>query len=360
LFIFLFLPIFLSFDVISYYQQGWMVASQKVNPYFTAPGDLSGPPGIHPSLNTNMNVVSPYGPLWTAIEGWIYRMSGGSLWLGVVLFRGLSAVASLILIFFIARIARVLNPKYEIASMIFLGAHPLLLVEGPGMAHVDVITLAIIALGIYLQLCYRGRVWIGALFLMAAVLIKSYSLPCFFLFFWWLLRNGAPLKSRIFQILKAAIPAATLFAILSVPYMKGLSDIPRILGFWVAGQKIPFTAVSQLEKALFQTLGWMGFGFSQITVHNVTQGIWIVLALALIVAISYRMFSLEDFCLALGPVYLVVNMTFSYWRQWYALWPLALVALFPSRTWAWVIAVYCWLTLCTYLVTPSSGISPLR
>jgi hypothetical protein len=42
------------------------------------------------------------------------------------------------------------------------------------------------------------------------------------------------------------------------------------------------------------------------------------------------------------------------------LWPLALVAVFPSRKWAWVIAAYCWLALCSLLVTSSSGISPFR
>jgi hypothetical protein len=269
-------------------------------------------------------------------------------------------VASLILIFFIARIARALNPKNEIASMIFLGAHPLLLVEGPGMAHVDVITLAIIALGIYLQLCYRGRVWIGALFLMAAVLLKGYSLPCLFVFFWWLIRDDAPVKSRSLRIVQALIPAAALFAIASIPYIGSLSDIPRFLGYSAAGLSVPFTLVSLLEKALSQGLGWIGVWFPGNAVHKVVQGFGIALGLALILVILYRVISLEDACIALGPVYLVVNVAFSYWRQWYALWPLALVAVFPSRKWAWVIAVYCWLALCTYLVTPSSGISPLR
>jgi hypothetical protein len=360
LFLFLFLPIFLSFDVITYYQQGWVVAFQKANPYFTAPGYFSAPPGIHPSLNTNMRILSPYGPFWTAIEGCIYLMSNGNLWLGVLLLKVLSTVASLILTFFVAKVARTLNPKYEIASMIFLGAHPLLLVEGPAMAHVDIITLAVVVLGIYLQMCYRSKVWIGALFLMTAVLLKAYSIPCLFLFFWWLFRNRAPLKSRSLRILKAATPAAALFAIASVPYIGGLSDIPRLLGYAAAGLTVPFVPVSLLEKALSQGLGWMGFWFSKNTVHNVAQGFGIALGLALILAISFRMFSLEDFCIALGPVYLVVNITFSNWRQWYALWPLALVAVFPFRKWAWVIAVYCWLALCTYLVTSSSGISPLR
>ena len=360
LFLFLFLPIFLSFDVISYYQQGWVAAYQKASPYFTSPGGFANPPGKHLPYDTNLHVLSPYGPLWTAIEGTIYWMSNGSLWLGIFLFKVLSTVASLILTFFIAKIARALNPKYEIASIIFLGAHPLLLVEGPGMAHVDVTTLAMIALGIYLQWCHRSKVWIGALFLMAAVLLKAYSIPCLFLFFWWLFRNGTPLKSRSLRMMEAVIPAAALFAIVSLPYIGGLSDIPRLLGYSAAKLTVPFTPVSLLEKALSQALGWIGVWFPGNTVHNVAQGFGIALGLALILVILYRIFSLEDACIALGPAYLVVNMTFSYWRQWYALWPLALVAVFPSRKWAWVIAVYCWLALCTYLITPSSGISPFR
>jgi len=360
LFLFLFLPIFLSFDAISYYHQGWVAAYQKANPYFTTPGGFPDPPGKYLPYETNLYALSPYGPLWVLIEGFIYRMSNGSLWLGVFLFKVLSTVASLILTFFVARVARALNPKYEIASMIFLGAHPLLLVEGPGMAHIDVMTLAVITLGIYLQWHYRSKVWIGALFLTAAVLLKGYAVPCLFVFFWWVVRNGEPVKSRSLRIVQAVIPAAALFAIASIPYIGSLSDIPRLLGYSAAELSVPFTPVALFEKALSQALGWIGVSFPGDTVHNVAQGFGIAVGLALILVILYRVFSLEDAFMALGPVYLVVNMVFSYWRQWYALWPLALVAVFPSRKWAWVIAVYCWLALCTYLVTPSSGISPLR
>jgi hypothetical protein len=196
--------------------------------------------------------------------------------------------------------------------------------------------------------------------LMAAVLLKGYSLPCLFVFFWWLIRDDAPVKSRSLRIVQALIPAAALFAIASIPYIGSLSDIPRFLGYSAAGLSVPFTPVSLLEKALSQGLGWIGVWFPGNAVHKVVQGFGIALGLALILVILYRVISLEDACIALGPVYLVVNVAFSYWRQWYALWPLALVAVFPSRKWAWVIAVYCWLALCTYLVTPSSGISPLR
>jgi hypothetical protein len=348
LFLFLFLPTFLSFDIISYYQQGWVVAYHKANPYFTSPGDFPNAPGKDLIYKINLDALSPYGPFWTEIEGVIYRMSHGSLWLGIFLFKVLSTGASLILTFFIAKAARVLSPKHEIVSMVFLGAHPLLLVEGPGMAHVDIMALTVIALGIYLQVRYRNWVWIGALFSMIGVLLKAYSIPCLFLFFWWLIRDGKTLRIRCLQTTQALIAAAVLFAMVSIPYIGGLSDIPRLLAYSSSKLTLPFTPVSILGKVLFQGIGWEA------------QGLGLALGFAAVLLILYRTYSLEDACIALGPVYLVVNLAFSYWRQWYALWPLALVAVFPSRKWAWAIAGYCWVALCTYLVTSSSGISPFR
>jgi hypothetical protein len=348
LILFLFLPTFLDFDIISYYQQGWVVAYQKANPYFVSPGDFPSAPGKDLIHEINLYALSPYGPFWTEIEGVIYRMSHGSLWLGIFLFKLLATGASLILTFLIAKVARVLSPKHEIVSLIFLGAHPLLLVEGPGMAHVDVLALTAIALGIYLQMCYRGRVWIGALFSMIGILVKAYSIPCLFLFFWWLIRDGKTLRIRCLQTTQAVIPAAVLFAIVSIPYIGSLSDIPRLLAYSSSKLTLPFTPVSILGEVLFQGIGWK------------TQGLGLALGFVAVLLILYRTYSLEDACTALGPVYLVVNLSFSYWRQWYALWPLALVAVFPSRKWAWVIAAYCWLALCSLLVTSSSGISPFR
>jgi len=358
LFLFLILPPFLSTDVISYYQQGWVVAYQKANPYLNSPGDFTNPPGKDLLYKGyNLYALTPYGPLWTALEGGIYRMSNGSLSLGIIFFKIFAAVASLILIFTAAKITRILSPKHELVVMIFLGAHPLLLVEGPGMAHLDVMALAMVALGIWLQMHFRGKTWIGALFLMIAVLLKAYAIPALFLFFWWLARNSKPIKSRFWSIIQAMIPIVVLFVVTSIPYITGLSDIPRLFGLTVPKWVVPFTPVFVLEKILSPAFKLIGFSFSENIIGNLAQGFAIFLAVALILYFILHVRTLEALSGTLGPVYMIVNMAFSYWRPWYALWPLALIAISPHRKWGIVIATYGWLALCTYLVTQSSGIS---
>jgi hypothetical protein len=56
-----------------------------------------------------------------------------------------------------------------------------------------------------------------------------------------------------------------------------------------------------------------------------------------------------------GPVYLFATVAASYWRQWYAMWPLPFVALGPHRPWTLAVVAYCALALLTYTVTRSSG-----
>jgi hypothetical protein len=89
------------------------------------------------------------------------------------------------------------------------------------------------------------------------------------------------------------------------------------------------------------------------------QGLVFVLAVVLVVFFIWHVRTLEGICMVLGPIYMVINMAFSYWRPWYALWPLTFAALLPYRKWAWLIAIYGWLVLCTYLIIHSSGICPL-
>jgi len=192
---------------------------------------------------------------------------------------------------------------------------------------------------------------------MIAVLLKAYAIPALFLFFWWLARNSKPIKSRFWSIIQAMIPIVVLFVVTSIPYITGLSDIPRLFGLTVPKWVVPFTPVFVLEKILSPAFKLIGFSFSENIIGNLAQGFAIFLAVALILYFILHVRTLEALSGTLGPVYMIVNMAFSYWRPWYALWPLALIAISPHRKWGIVIATYGWLALCTYLVTQSSGIS---
>lgn len=327
LFLFFFLPPFLSTDVISYYQQGWVEAYQKANPYFSSPGDFANAPGRDLLFNGyNLYVFTPYGPVW-----------------------------AFILIFAVAKIARFLNPQSELTALILLGAHPLLLIEGPGMAHIDVTSLALIALGIWSYMYLQGRVWISALFLISAALVKAFAIPVLFLFLWWIARDhGKPVKVRFRSIFQAIIVITLSILLTSLFYTTRISDIPRLFGSTMAGLEISFTPVSLLKK-LF--IDYLKIDSSKVIAGGAAQGFVMVLAISVIFRFIRPAAGNEKAAGMLGPIYMVINFAFSYWRPWYALWPLAMASVLPYRKFSWAVDVYGLFALSTYLITRSSGIS---
>jgi len=355
------LPPFLSTDVISYYQQGWIFSHQKANPYLISPGDFANPPGKDLLLHgQNLYALTPYGSLWTVLEGCIYWMSGGSLWLGIVFFKILAAISSLIVVFIIARIVRYLNPNYELTSLIFLGAHPLLLVEGPGMAHSDIASLVFVALGIWALVSFRSKTRVVTFLLMTAIITKAYAIPVIILFLWWLIRQDKTNGNR-WAIIDAIITIAILFAIATIPFVEDYSDIFRLFAVgdphpMVKVTETPYTIVFILKKLLIFSSNFFGFILSQDEIARLARRTIFFSATLIILYLFKNIRTLESFCLTLGPIYMIVNMAFSYWRPWYVLWPLVLVSLFPHRKWAIAIALYGWLALITYIITPSSGI----
>ena len=83
-------PVF-SNDIYSYAAQGEMV-SHHISPYLYGPGVLGATPFASVAQGIWINTPSPYGPLFSALEGGAVRLSGHGVLLSIVLLRLLAVV----------------------------------------------------------------------------------------------------------------------------------------------------------------------------------------------------------------------------------------------------------------------------
>lgn len=162
-------PVYLTVDTYSYAADGRLYWLHGYNPVAVAPAAI--PESADPVREViGREVVHPYGPLWIAIECGVV---GSLLWAGlvgqVVGFKLLAGVALIGAALAARSVTRRTAPGYADGAFVAVVAHPLLLIEGPGQGHNDLVMMALFAAAV--ALAVSGRlVWAGlALGLAAAV-----------------------------------------------------------------------------------------------------------------------------------------------------------------------------------------------
>lgn len=129
------------------------------------------------------DVSSTYGPLWTLVSYAVVTLTRGTgLWGQVVAFKLLGAASTIGAAFAGGEIARryeaspaspaVVGGRSHRAGLAFLaiGLNPLMVVEGPGNGHNDLLMMALLLAG--LAYYTRGRPWAGYLLMGCSAAIK--------------------------------------------------------------------------------------------------------------------------------------------------------------------------------------------
>lgn len=356
--LFVSLPPFLSTDVLSYYQQGWLIAAKGTSPYVTPPGSFIPFPGIEFMKGHNYTVLSPYGPLWSHLEALVYRLTQGELWRGVALYKLLAAASLLALAAMAWAILRRAQPQMAMRGALFVGANPLLLIEGPGMAHNDVTALAVAFAGIALLL--RGgekRMVAGLALIGAALLIKALvAIVPFCLAVYWLRNLGWAHTMRL--ALKAMLLWVPVAVVSGFAFVGQWTDLPLLVGAVNANlpYEIKYTPVNALKDVLVKFAVDRGTPVDPSTVKLVLLALAFGAALALTLILLLRARSLLEAVKSMGPAYIAVTVAASYWRPWYAIWPVPFVALGTERRWTVVAVAYSAGALLTYAVTRTAGL----
>ena len=223
----------MSSDVFSYLAYAHMPA-RHLNPYFTPPSTLialGDPvaaylPHIDPRLpaaGLKWNIPTVYGPVWTMTSSGLSMLGGRSLFAQAVLLKLLEAGAVMIAAYGAYTIARSTAPLRAPVIFLAVGLNPLLLAEGPGAGHNDMLMMALVVLaGGFLVRRLPTR---AALVLGAAVGVKVIPILVVPWMMWeYRDRLAAPVK-----LLKAASAFLAPVVLAFVPYWQGPSTLRSIL-----------------------------------------------------------------------------------------------------------------------------------
>lgn len=353
------LPPVLSRDIFLYYQYGWVASVKGANPYLTTAASFTDAPGVDLTGFGHANLFTPYSPLWTHVATLIVTLSGGSLWVGTLLFK-LTTVGAMVACTFLARLVlEEVNPSLSRLGFVFVAANPLIMVESATSGHNDIVAIATVMLGAWLMLRYPLRPWLGLLTISVGILLKASAAPALMVASLWICRDIWIKKLSWSTLLKSALPIVVLFAAAITPFWVGFTDLPRLFGLnMITGG--PYTmwlapAILAKEGVYFLTQV-MGTAIAREVVDG---GVSVILAAFTLLCTLYfglRSTRREIRLAGLAPVYVIGTILQVYWRQWYVLWSAAFISLAPRGIWLRIVWCYSVLALLSYLLTRSSNV----
>lgn len=139
----LLMPPLLSTDVFAYVGYGRLAVVHDLNPHLHTQGELvtrGDPTGPY----LHWDIPSPYGGLWTIVSMLVVRlMPANAVLLPVLTFKLLGGAALVAAAVLARRIARDLDGDERRADGVMAAviANPVLLIEGPGNAHNDIVMM---------------------------------------------------------------------------------------------------------------------------------------------------------------------------------------------------------------------------
>jgi alpha-1,6-mannosyltransferase len=159
-------PLLMSTDVFSYVAYGRIGALYGANPYFHGPNAIAVDPA-YPFIATRWAATpTVYGPLFTALS---YLLAPLSLAWNVLAYKAIAAISSLVVVVVVWMAAR-LRDLDPVRAVVIVGLNPVILVYGVGGGHNDLLMLAILLVGVYVQL--RGNRRANGALIVAAAGVK--------------------------------------------------------------------------------------------------------------------------------------------------------------------------------------------
>lgn len=201
---------------------------------------------------------------WTQIERLTVKVSGGSLWAEALLFKSYAALASILIVLLTASISRRLDLSQGSWAVVAVGANPLLLIEGPGMGHNDLVAIAGVLCGIWLQLRFVKRRSLDLTIVFLTSLVKVHVVPAIFVFVHWLIRSQKSYLETVGNVARSLAPTIVMLSIAGWPFVSHVSDVPLLFGLANANQnyEIRFTPVNFLKDSLVRTFTSAGLDVS--------------------------------------------------------------------------------------------------
>jgi alpha-1,6-mannosyltransferase len=322
--LFVLVPPNFSIDLLSYISHGYIETTLDANPYVEPSSIVSHTPlgselahygwrPVHP--------VSPYGPAWTRIEATVVQgFDGVRIQMDVL--KLIAAVFSLGSALLIWRILDQVRPEYQLLGTFAYLWNPMIVVELAGEGHNDAVMVFFVLLALLLTL--RKRISGGLVAMSLGVLTKYLPLllvPLQLVYAWRTRRSTTRFASQtLFGTVIGVSMASILFA-----------------GLWVGAETLMGVRLSGRSGDTGSTQTILVEGLSRVVPPTTAEAFVSLLAIVglavslLSIAWSVREeHSLLRACASISVFYLLF-ISPSYW-PWYAVMPVALLALIPGET----------------------------
>jgi hypothetical protein len=174
-------------DIFSYVMYGQISAIYNLNPYIYPPNYFPGNEllnWIHPIWHDQPSV---YGPLWVDLA-WVFarKIQDLQLYQQVFAYKAAMNVVQLINLGLVWWLLRRLmaSPRARLAAFTLFAWNPLMLFDGPGNAHNDILMVTLLLLGIVpLTFGLKNRNWAAGTFFVGMSALVKYTTGLVGLFF---------------------------------------------------------------------------------------------------------------------------------------------------------------------------------
>ena len=306
-----------SYDVYSYACQGWQQAA-GLDPY--AGGvDLLGCPWRNAVAPTWLDSPAPYGPVFLVLAGVAAKL-GGSLAGTVAVLRVIAVLGTGLIAACLPALSRRTGVPLSRAVWLAL-ACPLVLIHLISGAHNDAVMVGFLLAG--LTSAAGRRMWLAGVLLGLAIGVKATAVVV--VPFAVLLAAGS---SRWRAALELGGGLAGALAVVSVLSGRGFGWVTGLMG---SGVSVQWTAPS--------TAVGMAIGLFGPDAVPVTRAIGII-ALVVVLVVLWLRARRGDPLLHAGYALAATVVLAPVFHPWYAVWPLALLAVTVHRPTWWLVVPY--------------------
>ena len=234
LMVLVFLPPLYATDVFYYAISGQISGGFHANPYLQPPASFPNSPLL--PFNYWIDITTPYGPVWTLIAAAMAFLASADPFWTTILFKTLGALAVLVGAFFIYTVLKNTRPKTAAKGTLLFLWNPVVLLEGIGNAHNDILITALVLVAAWM-LMSRKRV-LGFIALLLATWVKYLTAP---LAAFDLLVRLRSRRWKEFAIL--LVLGAVLTLMLWLPFWTGFGTLSSLVAESTRGLSgpIPFT-----------------------------------------------------------------------------------------------------------------------
>lgn len=327
-----------------------LLSHYGLNPFVTNPNVIAGDPFL-PYVAWSGD-PSPYGPVWETLAGATSSIAmrlGDTLWLNLMLFKGLVLAAYAVNVALTYGIMRVVRPDWALRGTLFFAWNPLLVFEVAGNGHNDSVVMMFVLGAVYLFVLARRSAVIPALMLGALTkFVPALLIPVAAAAIWRdrvgrtrtveMSANGLPVRRRSLSNFDAlstlaigGVAALGLAVVLYAPFWRGTESVGAL------GRKSLFTA--SIPKVALDILHFDRGMDEQVAQTLVRNG---ALALTLLVTLGLTVWVFMKGKARTGPeraalvdrtlrafyevIFFYLAFATLWFQPWYIVWLIALTA----------------------------------